>query len=309
MPSPPSLPTGPVHRARDPPPSTVTAPRPTPRRLARPAPAAPPGPAPGRTPPPSGDAPPRFAAERQQRIAAAVQSQGGVEVAALAQAFGVSADTVRRDLRQLEAAGVLLKAHGGAVAPPTAPGHRAPARQRAEAHGPAKQRIAHAALAQVRAGQTLFIDAGSTTLALAQQLRAARHLRPLTVLTHGLDVALELSEEDGVHLVLAGGDWVPHERHFVGAAALAALRDHRADIAFLAACAVHERAGVTVEGAADAACSRAMLEGAARRVLLADASKLGRIAPCAVASLDEIDLVISEAAPAWLGARTAVDLA
>jgi DeoR family glycerol-3-phosphate regulon repressor len=252
---------------------------------------------------------PRFAAERQQRIAEAVQVQGRVEVAELAQRFGVSPDTVRRDLRRLDTLGVLHKAHGGAVAPQGAFAAHLPARQRAGAQGPQKARIAAAALALVQPGQTLFINAGSTALVLAEHLRQAPSLRPLTVVTHSLDVAHALCEDEAIHLVLAGGDWVPHERHFVGEAGLAAVRARRADIAFLAACGLHPRAGLTVDSAGDAALCRAMAEGAAERIVLADATKLDRIAPCAVLELGQVDRLVSEAPPAWLAARTQVVVA
>lgn len=235
-----------------------------------------------------------------------MQADGRVEVSELARAFGVSQDTVRRDLRRLEAAGVLHKAHGGAVAPQAAFAPNPSARQRVAAQGPEKSRLAAAALSLVRPGQTLFINGGSTTLALAGQLRHSIHLRPLTVVTHSLDVAQALSEDDGIHLVLAGGDWVPHERHFVGEPAMLAVRAHRADLALLAACGVHPRAGLTVDSAQDAAVCRAMAEGAAERVVLADATKLGRVAPCAVLELAQIDTWVSEVPPPWLAARTRV---
>lgn len=248
--------------------------------------------------------PPKFAEERQQRIAQALREHGRVEVARLAAEYQVSEDTVRRDLRQLAARGLVQKTHGGAVAL-----HATvlPTAQRAALLTGAKRAIAAAAARHVQANDTLFIDGGTTTLALVQLLKGADAPRPLTVITHSLDVALAVSDEPQIRLVLAGGDWLPAPRIFVGEAALATVRTHRADIAFLGACALHPRAGLTAHDAQEARIKQAMVEGAARRIVLTDATKLDVVAPSAVARLEDLDLVISDARPAWLSAAVPVE--
>lgn len=248
--------------------------------------------------------PPRFAAERQQRIATALREQGRVEVAQLALAYGVSEDTVRRDLHALAARGLLQKTHGGAVALHTP---AMPTLQRATLQSGAKRAIGHAAARLVQPNDSLFVDGGTTTLALIEALKAPDAPRPLTVVTHALDIALALSDEPQVRLMLAGGQWLAAPRIFVGDAALAAVRASRADIAFLGACALHPRAGLTAHEPQEAPLKRAMVEGAARRIVLADARKLDVVASCAVAALDELDRVISDAAPEWLRAHVEVE--
>ncbi|WP_164886604.1 DeoR/GlpR family DNA-binding transcription regulator [Piscinibacter defluvii] len=255
------------------------------------------------SPTPMADAP-KFAAERQQRIAQTLRERGRVEVAALAAAYGVSEDTVRRDLRALEARGLVQKTHGGAIAL-----HATvlPTAQRAGVATGAKRAIAAAGARHVQANDTLFIDGGTTALALIEALRRPDAPRPLTVITHSLDAALALADEPRVRLVLAGGLWLPAPRIFVGEQALATIRAHRADIAFLGACALHPRAGLTAHEPQEAAIKRAMLDGAARRMLLTDATKLDAVAPSAVAPLGELDRVISDAAPDWLRAAVEVE--
>lgn len=245
---------------------------------------------------PGADAP-KFAAERQQRIAQALREHGRVEVARLAAEYGVSEDTVRRDLRALAARGLVQKIHGGAVALNATV---LPTAQRATVLTGAKRAIARAAARHVEPNQTLFVDGGTTTLALVEALKAAGAPRPLTVITHSLDAALALSDESQVRLVLAGGSWLAAPRIFVGDAALATVRAYRADIAFLGACALHPRAGLTAIEPQEAAIKQAMVAGAARRIVLTDATKLEVIAPSAVAPLTELDRVISDAAPDWL---------
>lgn len=255
------------------------------------------------TPTPIAEAP-RFAAERQQRIAQALREHGRVEVAALAAEYGVSEDTVRRDLRALAARGLVQKTHGGAVALHTTV---LPTAQRAAVATGAKRAIAAAGARHVQANDTLFVDGGTTALALVEALKRPDAPRPLTVITHSLDAALALTDEPRVRLVLAGGQWLPAPRIFVGEQALATIRAHRADVAFLGACALHRRAGLTAHEPQEAAIKRAMLDGAARRMLLTDSTKLDAVAPSAVAPLTELDRVISDAAPGWLRAVVEVE--
>jgi DeoR/GlpR family transcriptional regulator of sugar metabolism len=240
---------------------------------------------------------PQFAQERQSAIAAALREQGRVEVAALAVQHGVSEDSIRRDLRLLSARGLIQKTHGGAVALQIT---ALPMAQRSGVKSAPKRAIGKAAAARVQAHQTVFIDSGTTALALAQVLAAPGAPRPLTVITAALDVALLFCGDAAVQLVLAGGEWSHATRAFSGPLAQAAVSAHRADWAFLGACAVHPRLGLSASHAGDAELKRAMLASARQRVLLVDASEFDLVQPHAVAGLDQLDLVISDAVPKWL---------
>jgi DeoR/GlpR family transcriptional regulator of sugar metabolism len=246
----------------------------------------------------SPDDSPRFAQERQARIAATLRDIGRVEVSALAAEYGLSEDTIRRDLRLLASRGLVQKTHGGAVALYTT---ALPMAQRVDVRATPKRAIAKAAAERVHAHQALFIDGGSTTLALAQILAATDAPRPLTIITAAFDVAALFVNDPTVELVLAGGTWSHATREFFGDQAQATIRAHRADYAFLGACALHQRAGLTSSLAGDAQVKRAMIESAAACAVLADSTKHDLVAPYAVAELREIDLVITDAAPVWLG--------
>ncbi len=246
---------------------------------------------------------PRFAQERQEAVARTLREQGRVEVAALAASFGVSEDSIRRDLRLLAERGLAQKTHGGAVALHLG---ALPMAERRGVRTAPKQAIAQAAARHVLPHQTVFIDAGSTPLALAQRLAAAGAPRPLTVVTSSLDVAQLFSADPAVQLFVAGGAWSAQTRAFAGAHAESAIRAHRADWAFLGACALHPRLGLSASDDGDARVKRAMLESAQQRVVLADASKFGLVQPHAVAALDQVDRVITDEAPDWLRAAVAV---
>lgn len=236
-----------------------------------------------------------FAPERRHYILEALTREGRVEVASLAAALDVSEDTVRRDLKALTEQGFLQKTHGGAVLLATA---RVPFPARHQVRTDSKAAIGQHAARHVEPGQTLFIDAGTTTLELARHLPAVE----LTVVTNSLDVASALADRAGLRLILCGGEWYGAERYFSGPAAEAAIAGYRADLAFIGACAVHPRHGLTATGASDARIKAAMIHQAERALLLADASKFGHITSHGVAPLSAFDRLVTDEAPPWAAA-------
>jgi DeoR/GlpR family transcriptional regulator of sugar metabolism len=243
-----------------------------------------------------------FAEERKKAILHLLTETGRVEVAALAARFEVSEDSIRRDLRELAAAGFLQKTYGGAVALDVANLSWA---ARKQIHSAAKALIGAAAAALVEPDQTIILDAGQTTLELAKQLRA----RPVHVITNSLDVANTLAEQSQVRLVLLGGEWNATDRCFTGELGSRGLASYRADWTFLGAYGVHEQAGVTEEDAPDAAMKRAMIASGMRSVLLADHSKFGRLAKHFVSSIDGMHALVTDEPPAWLPERARVVVA
>ena len=228
-----------------------------------------------------------FSQERQRRILSELEQRGRVEDAELAGRFGVSEDTVRRDLKALAGRGYLHKTHGGAVA--LDPGRMSWA-ARADLMGDAKAAIGALAATLVQPGQTVLLDAGSTVLEFARRL----NVRPLNVVTNSLDIAALFAADEGVALSLTGGEWDRRSRYFTGVSTLELLASRRGDWAFLGACAVHPAAGLTSVAEPDAAVKRAMLASAERTVLLADSSKAGQIAPYLVAPLNGLYAVVTD---------------
>lgn len=216
----------------------------------------------------------------------------------------MSEDSIRRDIRLLVANGIARKTHGGAVALHLSP---LQAKDRGEVAADAKRAIAVAALAHVEPHQTLFIDGGSTTLAFAQALSVAKALRPLTVITAAFDVFATLAAQPDIRLVLAGGRWDPDARMLLGPHCIETLQAYRADLAVLGACAIHPALGLTSTDADDAAAKRALVQCSASRMLLADATKLGTVAPHAVCALAVLDRVICNAEVDWLPASVVLE--
>jgi DeoR/GlpR family transcriptional regulator of sugar metabolism len=239
----------------------------------------------------------KIPAQRRQEILRAVQS-GSSHVSDLAQSFGVSEMTVRRDLRELASAGKLERVRGGAVNASAEPPFEQTVVERFEA----KNRIGAAAAALVGDGQTVMIDIGTTTLQAAHHL----HGRAVTVVTTSLAVYEELVPDDAIELLLPGGVVRRNYRSLVGVLAEDSLRQLRADVLFLGTSAVDERLAVWDSTMVEVPIKRAMIDAAERVVLLADAEKFAMSGIVRVCAAGDIDHIVTDGAiPAAI--RAAID--
>ncbi|SFW87274.1 DeoR/GlpR family DNA-binding transcription regulator [Amycolatopsis australiensis] len=228
-------------------------------------------------------------AERQRIIVERLRGTDQVAVAELAAATGASEMTVRRDLDQLAARGVLRRVHGGAV-PASPSGIEPPFAARATAAIAAKRAIAAAAAELVRDGETIVLDGGTTALELARLLRG----RAVTVMPLSLHAVRELADAPGVRLLLPGGEPRPGEQSLTGPLTLASLRALRFDVAVLSPCAFDVRSGLTAFDLGDAEVKQTALAVAARAIVLADGAKWGRAALAHVCAADRADVVITD---------------
>ena len=228
--------------------------------------------------------------QRQRDIATTIRESGRVSVERLAQAFGVSAETIRRDLAALDRAGLVEKTHGGAT-PPRVTLEDSLA-QRIALNPEAKRAIAARLAAVIQPGDTLFLDTGSTTLACAEALA---ELPGLTVITNSVDIARRLGERAHVHLI--GGRFAPGNGQTVGAAAVREVARFRARRAVLTVTALDAVHGAMDADAAECEVARAMLEAARECIVLADSSKFWLEATHVVCPLSQIDVLISDAPP------------
>ncbi len=229
--------------------------------------------------------------ERRRAIIELLESERRVRVEDLARRFDVSAVTIRKDLAELEARGVLQRTHGGAV-----PAHKSRFNpsfiEKLELHAAEKRAIALAALEHIREGDALILDAGSTTLALARAMLG--RFRHLTVITSSVPIALELARA-GWDLILTGGHLREHSLALIGPAAVNTLTDFHVDKAFLGATGVTLREGYSTPNPLDAQLKQAMMRAADESYVLADSSKLGRGVLANYARLEDIRLLITDA--------------
>jgi len=169
--------------------------------------------------------------ERRREILELLSEQGRVTVDSLADSFRVSAVTIRADLDELGTKGLLVRSHGGAI-PPLSPKQEYPLQLKKTLHHAEKVRIGRAAAQLIQSRQTVIIDGGSTTAEVAHALRSTSP-EALTVITHALNIALELADSPNISLIVIGGIFRHISRSFVGPPAERMMRDLHADHFFL----------------------------------------------------------------------------
>jgi len=227
--------------------------------------------------------------ERLDLIAGRLQSAGRVIAAELARELGVSEDTIRRDLRDLSARGVCQRVYGGALRPATSSGTLA---ERSRQSVEAKAALARAAVAWVGEGSSVFLDAASTNLAIAEALPRDFGL---TCITNAPQIAGILTARGDCDVVVIGGLVDRAVGAAIGAEAMHAAGNFRPDLCFLGACGADPDAGITAFHAEDASFKRAIV-GASRRIVApVTTEKLMTAAPFRVADLADCTAVIVEA--------------
>ncbi|MGO3151081.1 MAG: DeoR/GlpR family DNA-binding transcription regulator [Galactobacter sp.] len=250
-----------------------------------------------------------YATERKHLIQESLVRDRRVVVTDLAQDLGVTTETIRRDLAQLETQGVLQRVHGGAIPAGHTSTEEPDLTQRATAHGPEKHRIGQAALKVLgpHFSGSLLLDAGTTVTALAQELEKAargRRNRPsatqnqsVQIVTHAVGPAAALSVLPGVNLTTLGGRVRGVTGAAVGPTTVNSIMRLRPDVAFVGTNGISAGFGLSTPDPEEAAVKRAIVRAARRVVLLADASKFGVETLEQFATLEEVDLLITDTTP------------
>lgn len=231
-----------------------------------------------------------FAEERQSAILEQLRQRGKVTVEELTLTFRVSPPTIRTDLTRLEEQGLLRRTHGGAIAVGNTL-YEPPYAERAVLRQSEKRVIARAAAELCHEGETILLDAGTTCYEIALLLK---DLRSLTVVTNSIATAQALAENEGIQIVLIGGNVQHRRRATLGALAVQFLDPIQVDRAFVAFSGVHPTAGFTVVDFDAAQVKRKMVEKAKQVIAVADSSKVGQIAFAGVASLAQANLFITD---------------
>ncbi|MFI9813855.1 DeoR/GlpR family DNA-binding transcription regulator [Saccharothrix variisporea] len=230
-----------------------------------------------------------LAAQRRDLLLERLRVDGRIVAKDLAAELGMSEDSIRRDLRELAAAGLCQRVYGGAL--PVSPAIADyTTRQELETSG--KERVAARAAALLEPGSTVILDGGTTTLAVVRAL-------PLdfaaTVITHSPTIASALLDHRDVEVYLIGGRLFRHSMVTCGAAAVEAAQGLHADLFLLGVTGVHEKLGLTTGDADEAAMKRALARQAADTYVLASSEKIGTASRFSVIPLAEVAGVITDA--------------
>jgi DeoR family transcriptional regulator of aga operon len=231
-----------------------------------------------------------FAVERRSQIMTLLQREGRCLVSDLARELSVSEVTIRQDLDLLESQGVLGRTHGGAVLKGKF-GLEQPFQMVETAFQAEKQRIAKAAVALLSPGDTLILDVGTTVTEVARQLREQKDL---TVFTNSLNIATILEDNQAITTIVTGGLLRAKQHSLVNPYAELILAKINVDMALIGISGITADQGVTNVNIAEAEIKTLFMKVARRRVVLADSSKIGKVALAKVADLDQIDLLITD---------------
>jgi DeoR/GlpR family transcriptional regulator of sugar metabolism len=226
--------------------------------------------------------------QRKKIILEKLAQDGQVLAKQLSEMFGLSEDTLRRDLRELDSEGLLQRVHGGAL--PVSPAIATFAERNGQ-ESAAKRAIAKAAAAMIAPGQVVIIDGGTTSAELVKQLPATLEA---TIVTHSPSVAVGLVDHPKVEVILIGGRLYKHSIVSVGAAAVEAMSHIRADIYFMGVTGVHPTAGLSTGDLEEAYIKRALAARAAETVVLASAAKLNAASQFAIGDITLAQSIIVE---------------
>jgi DeoR/GlpR family transcriptional regulator of sugar metabolism len=235
---------------------------------------------------------------RQKEILKTIRGQGGVRVAELCVSFEASEATIRRDLDELEASGMVKRTHGGAIAVKESPPERA-VLQRAGQDVDEKQAIAREAASLIRDGDTIFLGSGSTTLFMVPFLQDLS----ITVITNSLPIINRLVDFEKCKTVVVGGILRVSELSIIGHISVRTLEDLRADKVFMGAEAIHLQHGLTNSYLEETMTDRAIVDISSQIILLADHTKFDRVCAAVWGPLSLIKLLITD----WKTDRETID--
>jgi DeoR/GlpR family transcriptional regulator of sugar metabolism len=243
-----------------------------------------------------------LAAERHEVLLDRLKRDGKLVAREIAGELNTSEDTIRRDLRDLAAAGLCQRVYGGALPVSPAIGNYS-TRQGINSDG--KRRVARAAASLITSGSTVILDGGTTTLAVVAELPAQLHA---TVVTHSPTIASALLDHAHIEVYLIGGRLFKHSAVACGAAAVEAAQLVNADLFLLGVTGVHPQTGLTTDDSDEAAMKRALAGRAADTYVLASSEKIGAASRFTVLPFTKIAGIVTDDAADSAVLREIADL-
>jgi DeoR family transcriptional regulator, fructose operon transcriptional repressor len=233
-------------------------------------------------------------AKRHLELVELVRARGQMTVNELSSHFGVSGDTVRRDLDLLASQGLLKRTHGGAVAMDNLVHQDSTFMQRMSTRVPEKRRIARAASQLISDGETLLINGGSTTRLFAAELSSRRNL---TIVTNNFTVPTTLAAECVRDVYVLGGQYKGDAQVTIGPVGFVSAGSITVDSAVIGIGGITVQEGLTTTVLEEASVILGMINAARRTIVLADASKLGHSTFAQIAPLERIGILVTDEEP------------
>ncbi|KAB0503894.1 DeoR/GlpR family DNA-binding transcription regulator [Pseudomonas moorei] len=226
---------------------------------------------------------------RRQKILLILERDGKVMASGLSQHFAVSEDTIRRDLAELDNAGLVQRVHGGALPRPKDTGKDY--FTRISETDEVKTRLAQLAAQRVEDGQIVMFDSGTTTLQIARSLPSDISI---TAITTSPMTAISLAEYKGIKVILAGGQLNLATLSVSGHETLRLLQGIKADLLFTGVCAIHPEVGISSLHFDEVPVKQALIDSASQVIAVTTADKLGAVEPFVVAPCSRVHTLITE---------------
>lgn len=229
-----------------------------------------------------------FAEERQQEIIRMLSENGAIKVNKVSKVFGVTEETIRRDLEKLEVEKKLKRTHGGAIIAESKNDDDIPFKERKVLMTSEKHSIAKEAAKLVEEHDVIFLDAGSTALYLAKALPNIS----IKVLTNSLLVAFELNKKSNIEIILTGGNLIQNSFSLIGPATILSLKNYYVNKMFFSCKGFDASWGISDSNEQQAAVKRTVIERAEKVILMADHSKINKKSFVNIDSFDAVDIII-----------------
>ena len=229
-----------------------------------------------------------FALERQKHILEVLREEGSVSVNRLSKALSVTEETIRRDLEKLEKEDALMRTHGGAI---PVDNQEIPLEKRKQTNTAIKEKLARAAIRFILPGDTVFLDASTTTFFIARELKK---MKKVTVVTNSLRILNELADVPDIKVISIGG-LVSRNQSLVGSQAVNCIKEnYYVNKMFFSSRGISINAGILESNEQECAIKQCMVANAKSKFYMFDRSKVGRIGLAKLAKFEEINHVIAE---------------
>ena len=232
-----------------------------------------------------------LANQRREKILELLKEDGSAKVVKLSEIFKVSEVTIRQDLEKLEKDGVIKREHGGAFLKNVEDSVKSIMPLNKD-NLDRKQEIGKMAADLIEKGDIIILDSGSTTSEIAKNLIGRKGI---TVITNALNIALLLGAEQGIEVIVTGGEFKPPTLSLTGQKAAAFFEDIHVDKLFLATAGISLRSGLTYPSISDIVVKKAMIDAADITYLVADSTKIGKNSFASLGALSLIDFIITDA--------------
>ena len=247
-----------------------------------------------------------LAIERRNKILAILQKESRVVVSDLSKAFNVTEETIRRDLDKLEKDGFAKKAYGGAIINESG-NVDLPFTVRKTTNVTGKQKIADIIASMVEDGDHIMLDASSTAVYIAKQLRTKKNL---TLITNSIEILLELSDVTGWKVLSTGGMVKEGSLSLVGYQAEKMIDSFHVDKVIISCKGLDIEKGITDSNEMEAHVKKLMIDAANQKILAADSTKFDKISFTRISDLSEINMIVTDKEPdsKWMNMANSLDV-